>query len=30
VFNASYGRQTAKETATRTADQFRISLAHNF
>lgn len=30
VLNASYGRQTAKETATRTADQFRISLAHNF
>ena len=30
VFNASYGRQTAKETTTRTADQFRMSLAHNF
>ncbi|MDZ7893318.1 MAG: porin [Rhodoferax sp.] len=30
VFNASYGRQTAKENATTTADQFRISLAHNF
>jgi hypothetical protein len=28
--NASYGRQTAKETATRAADQFRISLAHSF
>lgn len=30
VFNASFGRQSAKETATRTQDQFRISLAHNF
>jgi hypothetical protein len=29
-FNASFGRQSLKETATRTADQFRISLAHTF